>query len=119
MNIQLKRAYDRPSQTDGKRILVDSIWPRGLSREKAKIDLWLKDIAPSKELRKWFGHDPNKWQGFQSSYFQELKNKLEQVNALIELIKQGPVTLVYAAKDTKYNNAVALKIFLQSMVDQI
>jgi uncharacterized protein YeaO (DUF488 family) len=113
-DILLKRAYDKPSESDGTRILVDGMWPRGVSKQEARIDIWLKDLAPSKELRKWFGHDPNKWNEFQSRYFQELQDHPEAVNTIIDHTRKGPVTLVYAAKDTEHNNAVALKKYLQS-----
>lgn len=113
-DILLKRAYDKPSESDGTRILVDGMWPRGVSKQEARIDIWLKDLAPSKELRKWFGHDPNKWNEFQSRYFQELQDHPEAVNTIIDHTRKGPVTLVYAAKDTEHNNAVALKKYLKS-----
>jgi len=107
MSIKIKRIYDKSDKTDGYRILVDRLWPRGLTKEKAKVDLWLKDIAPSNELRKWYAHDPSKWREFKSSYFKELKNKKE----LIDLIRQqkGVVTLLFGTKEEKFNNAVALK----------
>ena len=113
-NIMLKRAYEQPSDKDGTRILVDGMWPRGVSKQQAHIDLWLKELAPSKELRKWFGHDPDKWSEFQTRYFQELKTHPEAVSTLIDQVNKGPVTLIYAAKDTEHNNAVALKKYLQS-----
>ena len=113
-DIMLKRAYEQPSDKDGTRILVDGMWPRGVSKQQAQIDLWLKELAPSKELRKWFGHDPDKWSEFQTRYFQELKARPEAVSTLIDQVKKGPVTLIYAAKDTEHNNAVALKKYLQS-----
>jgi uncharacterized protein YeaO (DUF488 family) len=113
-DILLKRAYDKPSESDGTRILVDGMWPRGVSKQEVRIDIWLKDLAPSKELRKWFGHDPNKWNEFQSRYFQELQDHPEAVNTIIDHTRKGPVTLVYAAKDTEHNNAVALKKYLKS-----
>lgn len=118
MQVKLKRAYEAASQSDGTRILVDRMWPRGISKEKAKIDLWLKDLAPSKELRKWFGHDPDKWKEFQDKYFQELENNQDQVKTLIEQVRQGPVTLVYSAKDPEHNNAVVLKKYLHKMVEE-
>lgn len=108
----IKRIYDLPSDDDGFRILVDRLWPRGVSKEKAKIDLWLKEIAPSNELRKWFGHEPGKWVEFKRRYFDELKNN-SAVNLLRDYMKKGRVTLLYSAKDEKYNNAVALKEFLE------
>jgi len=113
-NIMLKRVYEQPSDEDGTRILVDGMWPRGVSKQQAQIDLWLKELAPSKELRKWFGHDPEKWPEFQAKYFQELQTHSEAVNTVIDQVQKGPVTLIYAAKDTEHNNAVALKKYLQS-----
>ena len=114
MDIRTKRIYEAPEHSDGIRILVDGMWPRGVSKNKASIDLWLKEIAPSNRLRRWFSHDPNKWKTFQDEYFQELKNKPGSVHTLIEKSREGPLTLVYAAKDKNYNNAVALKNYLQN-----
>jgi uncharacterized protein YeaO (DUF488 family) len=113
MRIPLKRAYEAPSPNDGARILVDRLWPRGLTKEKAAIDLWLKDIAPSSELRKWFGHDPAKWEEFQSRYRAELQHNTEPVRILRQKLSEGPVTLVYSAKDEAHNDAVVLKQFLE------
>jgi uncharacterized protein YeaO (DUF488 family) len=108
--IQIKRAYKEVSKDDGFRILVDRLWPRGLSKEKLKIDLWLKEIAPSPELRKSFGHDPDKWDWFRTSYMEELKEKSELISSVKKLGQEkGKVTLVYAAKDEKHNNAVVLQ----------
>ena len=108
MQITIKRAYAQPVPEDGFRILVDRLWPRGLSKDKAQIDLWLKDIAPSAELRKWFGHDPGKWTEFQRRYRAELKQK-EQLLATIEArARKTRVTLVYGAKDEEHNDAVVL-----------
>jgi uncharacterized protein YeaO (DUF488 family) len=107
--IQIKRAYAEPSDQDGFRILVDRLWPRGVSKEKLKLDLWLKEIAPSNELRKSFGHDPQKWEEFQAKYRDELKEKKEQLAQIKKLEKEeGNLTLIYAAKDEKHNNAVVL-----------
>lgn len=110
--IKTKRVYESPKETDGLRILVDRLWPRGLTKEKAKIHLWLKDIAPSDILRKWFGHDPAKWDKFKNRYFQELKGKKEAIGAIKEKVKEGTVTLVYGAKDIEHNNTQALKEYL-------
>lgn len=110
--MRIKRVYEKPSRGDGKRILVDRLWPRGLTKEKASIDLWLKEIAPSTELRKWFGHDPAKWKDFQKRYRQELKSNKEQVAVLKEQVKKGIVTLVYGAKDEEHNEALVLKEWL-------
>ena len=112
MELKIKRAYKKPEKEDGKRILVDRLWPRGLTKEKASIDLWLKDIAPTTELRKWFGHDPDKWNEFQKRYHQELKNNKEQVSRLYEQLNRGAVTLVYGAKDEEHNEALVLKEWL-------
>jgi len=112
MELKVKRAYEKPEKEDGKRILVDRLWPRGLTKEKASIDLWLKDIAPTTELRKWFGHDPDKWKEFKRRYHQELKNNKEQVSILDEQLKKGAATLVYGAKDEKHNEALVLKEWL-------
>src|SRR5919106_2702132 len=99
MVIQLKRAYDPPESDDGLRVLVDRLWPWGVSKSSARIDLWLKEIAPSAALRKWFGHDPAKWNKFRVRYFQELQKKRETVEQLVEHGRHGTVTLVYGAKD--------------------
>lgn len=114
MTIRLKRVYDPPTGKDGYRVLVDRIWPRGLTKDRAKVDLWLKDIAPSTALRRWFKHDPHKWQEFQTRYYRELEQLPDQVQHLKKLAGSKPLTLLYAAKDTAYNNAVALKSFLES-----
>jgi uncharacterized protein YeaO (DUF488 family) len=111
--IQLKRAFDAASKRDGYRVLVDRMWPRGLRKEEVRINDWMKEIAPSTELRKWFGHDPARWEEFRRRYFAELRERLELVNRLMEIAQRGPLTLVYSAKDEKYNNAVALKEFLE------
>jgi len=107
--MKIKRVYEKPDKDDGIRILVDRLWPRGLTKEKAGIDLWLKDIAPSSELRKWFGHDPEKWKEFRKRYNEELKKNEEQVSLLKDQIKKGKVTLVYGAKDEEHNEAFVLK----------
>jgi uncharacterized protein YeaO (DUF488 family) len=110
--MKIKRVYEKPDKDDGFRILVDRLWPRGLTKEKAGIDIWLKDIAPSSELRKWFGHDPEKWKEFRKRYNKELKKNEEQVSLLKEQMKKGPVTLVYGAKDEEHNEARVLKELL-------
>src|ERR1041385_3065526 len=97
--INLKRAYEKPSKDDGERILVERLWPRGLKKIEAKIDLWLKDVAPSTELRRWFGHDPKKWDEFRQRYRKELKQKDEAINLLMSKAKAGTITLIYAARD--------------------
>jgi uncharacterized protein YeaO (DUF488 family) len=111
--VRVKRVYDVPSPNDGVRVLVDRLWPRGLKREGSKIDLWLKELAPSDGLRRWFGHDPGRWVEFQKRYRAELANNAEHVASLRELIKGGkPLTLLYAAKDIEHNNAIVLRDFL-------
>ncbi len=111
--ILLKRIYLPADKKDGFRVLVDRLWPRGVSKEEAKLDLWLKEISPSDELRKWFGHDPEKWEEFQKRYFAELKEKKEELVELSEHIKKETVTLLYGAKDEEHNNAVVLKSYLE------
>jgi Uncharacterized conserved protein len=111
MAISLKRAYEPPASSDGKRILIDRLWPRGVTKAKAGIDLWLKDVAPSTELRKWFGHDPEKWPEFQKRYRAELEGS-PALAELRKLSRQGHVTLVYSAKDELHNDAVVLEKLL-------
>lgn len=105
MKVTIKRVYEKPGKEDGYRILADRLWPRGLTKEKAAVDLWLKEIAPSTELRKWFNHDPEKWKDFQKKYTAELKKNIEPVTILKEKIKKGPVTIVYGARDQEHNEA--------------
>jgi uncharacterized protein YeaO (DUF488 family) len=109
---KLKRAYEEPTGEDGFRVLVERLWPRGLSKERAALDLWLKEVAPSPELRKWFAHDPTRWEPFQERYWEELEQKEDEVALLRDKSKEGTVTLVYAAKDEAHNGALALKQFL-------
>jgi uncharacterized protein YeaO (DUF488 family) len=111
-SIRIKRAYERPDAGDGLRILVDRVWPRGITKEKLKLYRWEKDIAPSTELRKWFGHEPAKWAEFKRKYHQELKVLKPEMAELRSLSKKHTVTLVYGAKDELRNQAVALKEFL-------
>ena len=113
MNIQIKRIYDEPAKEDGKRILVDRLWPRGISKDMAKIDLWAKDVAPSHELRKWFSHDRDKWIEFQEKYFSELDPKTESLNSIAELIKNNKVTFIFSSKEVRLNNAAALKEYFE------
>lgn len=111
--VKLKRAYDAPAKADGQRILVDRLWPRGVSKEKAALDEWLKEVAPSTELRKWYGHEPDRWPEFRKRYRAELKDN----PALAELktrARAGDITLVYAARDQEHNEAVVLKQLLES-----
>jgi len=118
-DITLKRIYEKAAQADGLRILVDRLWPRGLGKDEAAIDLWMKDVAPSDALRRWFGHDPAKWVGFQKRYFAELDAAPGAVDALRgHLARQKRATLLYAAKDETHNNAVALRSFLRRSEDE-
>lgn len=112
MTVKIKRVYAAPNQADGKRILIDRLWPRGLTKEKAKVDLWLKELAPSTELREWFGHDPKKWGEFKKSYHAELDNNQSTLALLKDQQRSGTVTLVYGAKDEGHNDAVVLKEYL-------
>ena len=114
MHIKIKRVYLQPGEEDGRRILVDRLWPRGLTKAKASVDLWLKEIAPSTELRKWFGHDPERWNEFQARYRAELKQNPEQVSLLKQEATKGMVTLLYGAKDEEHNEAVILQKLLMS-----
>lgn len=105
----IKRVYAPINKNDGFRILIDRLWPRGLSKEKAQVDLWLKEIAPSTALRKWFGHDPDKWEEFRKKYRTEIASNEEAMNILKSKVKEGKVTLVYGAKDEQHNDAVVLQ----------
>jgi len=111
-NVRLKRAYDRPAPSDGTRILVDRLWPRGVSKADAAFDGWAKELAPSAELRKWFGHDPARWPEFQRRYAEELARHAEQVEQLRALARKGPLTLVFGARDAEHNDAVVLRRIL-------
>lgn len=113
--IKLKRAYEKPAKNDEKRILVDRLWPRGISKEKARIDKWMKEIAPSPQLRKWFAHDITRWKEFRRMYEKELQKRGELLEELIALAKEGNLTLVYAARDGKHSNAMVLKEMLESL----
>jgi uncharacterized protein YeaO (DUF488 family) len=112
--IKTKRIYESPAEEDGFRILVDRLWPRGMQKEKAKIDLWLKEIAPSDDLRKWFAHESQKWEEFKKKYAKKLATKEGLLNEIRQMEKEkGTVTFLYSARDTEHNNAVALKIILE------
>jgi uncharacterized protein YeaO (DUF488 family) len=111
--IALKRAYELSAPGDGKRILVERLWPRGISKEKASLDLWLKDIAPSADLRAWYGHEPEKWSEFRRRYLQEIKENPEAVDELRRRLKQGRVTFVFAARDEEHSSARVLKDYLE------
>jgi uncharacterized protein YeaO (DUF488 family) len=110
--IKLKRAYDRASQDDGVRYLVERLWPRGIKKAELKLDGWLKEVAPSPELRKWFGHDPEKWPRFRQRYFTELKAHEQSLEPMRTAARRGPVTLVFSSHDTEHNAAVALRDYL-------
>src|SRR3954447_15197719 len=111
--IQLKRVYEPPSSEDGLRILVERLWPRGVTKKEAAIDLWVKEVAPSPELRKWFGHDPARWEQFKQRYWKELKDKKDDIDLLRRKSMKGKVTFVYAAHDPEHNGALALKEFIE------
>lgn len=111
--IQMKRAYDAPAKADGKRFLIERLWPRGIKKENLKIDGWIKEAGPSTELRKWFSHDPAKWDGFRQRYFRELDRNRSVLTPLVEANQAGTVTLIYSSHDTEHNNAVALAEYLK------
>lgn len=111
-NVKLKRAYEPAAADDGTRVLIDRLWPRGVSKDDAALDLWLKDLAPSTELRKWFGHDPARWAEFQDRYADEVHQQPEAFKQLHDLAQKGPVTLVYSAHDEEHNDAVVLRSLL-------
>jgi len=113
MNIRIKRVYEEPDKDDGVRILVDRLWPRGLTKEKARVDLWLKEIAPSTELRKWFDHDPKKWKNFRGRYETEIRHKDDLIKVLNQKAREGTITLIYGARDEKHNEALVLKHILE------
>lgn len=110
--VQIKRAYEPPSHDDGIRVLVDRLWPRGLTKTRAAVDLWLKDLAPSVRLRRWFNHDPSRWAEFKRRYHEELDAKKAAVAALVGAAKRGRVTLLFGARDHQHNNATALYAYL-------
>jgi len=115
--MRVKRVYGEPEEADGRRILVDRLWARGLSKEKAKVDIWAKEISPSTELRRWYGHDPNKWAEFRSRYAAELDANPEEVEAIVREVQAGIVTFLYSSKEERMNNAVALKKYIESLID--
>ena len=116
IEIRVKRVYEEPEELDGRRILVDRLWARGLPKEKAKVDVWVKEIAPSTELRRWYGHDPNKWTEFKSRYAAELESNPGQVEEILREIQAGIVTFLYSSKEEQLNNAVALKEYIESII---
>jgi len=111
--IRLKRAYEEPAEDDGTRILVERLWPRGVTKERAAIDLWAKEVAPSPELRRWYGHDPARWAEFRRRYQAELEGRGEELGEIERRLSEGPVTFVFAAKDEGRNGAVVLKEYLE------
>jgi uncharacterized protein YeaO (DUF488 family) len=117
--VKIKRVYETPSPADGQRILVDRLWPRGVNKTAAGLSAWLKDLAPSDELRRWFSHDPGRWPEFHRRYLQELEDpaKAPLLKDLLDRARQGTVTLVFAAKDEERNNAVVMKAFLDDRLD--
>ena len=117
--IRIKRVYEPPAPEDGVRILVDRLWPRGMKKTEAAVQLWLKSVAPSDELRTWYGHDPARWPEFREKYLAELREpeKQEEVKKIMRLAAKQPVTLLFAARDERKNNAVVLKEFLESLAE--
>ena len=114
--LKLKRAYEPGSRSDGTRVLVERLWPRGLSKESLQIDAWLKDVGPSNQLRQWFNHDPDKWPRFRARYFRELDSRPASWRPIVSAARRGTVTLVYSSRDKEHNNAVALKDYLQPKI---
>ena len=114
MPISLKRVYETPSGSDGCRILVERLWPRGVSKQKAKIDLWPKEVAPSTALRRWFNHEPDKWPQFKTRYFRELRAIPESLRPIADRARVGQVTFVFASRESRFNNAAALKEFVEA-----
>jgi uncharacterized protein YeaO (DUF488 family) len=117
--IRTKRVYAPPSRDDGLRILVDRLWPRGLTKEKAKVDLWLKEIAPSNRLRKWYSHDPEKWPQFKMEYAEELKAHPQWVDLILQKMKEKNLSFLYSSKEDKLNNAVALKEYIEARETEV
>ena len=116
MGVRVKRVYDQPAKADGYRMLVDRLWPRGLKKSEARIDEWLREIAPSTALRKWFNHDPDKWKEFKKKYSAELDDHREQVEKLAREARKRTITLLFSARDTEHNNAVALKEYIEQLM---
>ena len=116
MRIHIKRIYATPSTDDGARVLVDRLWPRGQSKEKLKIESWAKELAPSHELRKWFKHEPDKWQEFKRRYKKELDGNIESIELLLNDFGDRTITLLYSAKDEKYNQAVVLRDYMKAII---
>ncbi|MCB2184183.1 MAG: DUF488 family protein [Desulfobulbaceae bacterium] len=116
--MRIKRAYDEAAANDGSRVLVDRIWPRGVSRDDAGLDDWWKELAPSDALRKWFGHDPQKWPDFLDKYFNELEDHEDFITEVIDTFQESRITLVFGAKDRRHNNAVALKKYIRKKEEE-
>jgi len=114
--IEIRRVYDHPKSDEGACYLVDRLWPRGVRKESLRLDGWLRDVAPSAELRRWFGHDPEKWEEFRRRYVAELDGNVDAWRPLLDAARRGTITLLYAAKDTEHNDAVALRDYLQAML---
>ncbi|MGC2571319.1 MAG: DUF488 family protein [Candidatus Nitrosopolaris sp.] len=114
--IKIERIYDNPRGNNNFRILLDRLWPRGLSKDEVKVNLWQKDIAPSNSLRKWFGHDDQKWNEFKRRYFKELDKNVDSVKQILDKVNEGSITLLYGSKEEKFNNAVALKEYLEEKI---
>lgn len=119
LTIKVKRVYEKPARSEGCRILVDRIWPRGLSKDAAALDGWMKEVAPSTELRKWFGHEPSRWPAFKKKYFGELDQKDDLLEQLLQTCSGKTVTLLFGAKDCEHNNAVALKEYLDRRLSSL
>jgi uncharacterized protein YeaO (DUF488 family) len=113
--LRVKRVYEAPSERDGTRVLVDGLWPRALAKKRARVDVWLKELAPSAELRRWFGHDPARWREFRARYREELKGRREALQRLRDLVRAGAVTIVFAARDTEHNNAMVIAEYLAQL----
>jgi uncharacterized protein YeaO (DUF488 family) len=116
VTIRLKRIYEPVGEQDGYRVLVDRLWPRGVSKDDAAIDLWLKEVAPSRSLRQWFNHDPKKWNEFKTRYFAELDDNRQRLKPLLEVANVSNITLVYASRDEEHNQAIALREYLETLM---
>ena len=117
IDVRVKRVYEQPEPDDGYRVLVDHVWPRGVSRERARIDRWARELAPSNDLRKWFAHDPQRFPQFQLRYRQELADRRHLIDSLLDVAREGTVTLVYAARDRQHNNAVVLQATIREAAE--
>lgn len=116
--ITIKRVYEEAAASDGKRFLIERLWPRGIRKTALKYDAWLKEVGPSHELRRWFNHDPARWSEFQRKYFAELDSRYEVLKPIMQAASEGPVTLLYSSHDTEHNNAVALKKYLEDRMQK-